>query len=246
MVVTKQSRRAVNGHGHGQIGTIICVGTHSIPTRWLFDRCQQAKACFLHSNRLPLLHRILIRSFLSRMSVRAGASPRRSTFKDDRNGRDTYPLRDSSLLPSSFLKSSRPEHSRMWRYLSRRNQRLLLTLLSLACLVAIYLLCSSGHSPKEIIREVPSQTTNVRLGGAKPHAAVGHPHAAGRPTVTLTHTQIVIVTETAVATTTVIKEITVPAEPVIFVLIMISADSASEGAILLKVCVTHSHRNSMH
>lgn len=185
------------------------------------------------------------------MPVRTGALPRQNIAKDDRHGRDIYPLRDSSLLPSSFLKSSRPEHSRMRRYLSRRTQRLLFALISLASLTVLYLLfASSSHSPKEIIREVheiSSQATNVRLGGAKQHGAVGHPHVAARATVTLTQTHTIFVTERPLATSSAVsKEITMPVEPVVFVLIMISADSASEGAILLKVRMAYSARRDIY
>jgi uncharacterized protein YbjT (DUF2867 family) len=83
---------------------------------------------------------------------------------------------------------------------------------------------------------VPTAVARV----AKAHGATGHPHVAQRinatRTQTVTHTVHVTETATIRETETVMMTVSIPADPVVFVLIMISADSASEGAILIKVC----------
>ncbi|KAF7964716.1 hypothetical protein HWV62_3677 [Athelia sp. TMB] len=67
----------------------------------------------------------------------------------------------------------------------------------------------------------------------KPHNPHGHQHAAARATVT--HTETVFVTHTAMVPAPMTTSVaTHSADPVVFVFIMISVDSASEGAILLK------------
>jgi hypothetical protein len=101
---------------------------------------------------------------------------------------------------------------------------------------AYYLLFHILRGDANFATVVP--TTVARL--AKSHGAARHPHIAQRinatRTQTVTHTVHVTQTTTIRETATVTKTISSPADPVVFVLIMISADSASEGAVLIKVC----------
>jgi uncharacterized protein YbjT (DUF2867 family) len=86
---------------------------------------------------------------------------------------------------------------------------------------AYYLFHISRFSEGEAIFAEVTAVARV----AKAHGAAGHPHVAQRINATATIRE----------TETVMMTISIPADPVVFVLIMISADSASEGAILIKV-----------
>ena len=236
----EQSRR---GYGHKPKESRSC--QFESGTNWAESCFHRYLPCCIPNTNLykppcsPLLPRTLSYTFL-RMPARPGA-PSRQNSKDqhhvnDRLAQDTRNSR-SGLLPP-FV--SRSDRKGTWRSLSRRTQRALMALLSFVSLLLLYFLLYSGkdHSRPVATKEngdIPVHAPAAKFAPPKPHNPHGHQHAAARATVT--HTETVFVTQTAVVpapTTTSVA--TYSADPVVFVFIMISVDSASEGAILLKVC----------
>lgn len=126
--------------------------------------------------------------------------------------------------------------------MSRRTQRNLIALATLASLFLLYFVLLGSRDGVHVVvaqsnANLPVNTKLAEFAAGKPHGSHGRHNAIARATVTHTQTQTVYVTKTA-AIPAPTKALTAQpsTEPVVFVLIMISADSASEGAILLKVC----------
>jgi len=149
----------------------------------------------------------------------------------------TYPSQNSrtSLLPSSYPDGPRIERYRAWHPSHRRARKPVFMIMLFALVGTYYLFFHILQGDANFAAVVP--TTVARL--TKSHGAARH-HVArinATRTQTVTHTMHVTQTTTIRETATVTKTISDPVDPVVFVLIIISADSASEGAVLIKVCL---------
>lgn len=184
------------------------------------------------------------------MPARQG-NPTRQEQHLDRLGMAHDPSRNSrsNLLPPF---PNRSDRRGTWGSLSRRAQRTLIALASLSSLLLMYFVLLGGSDNAHVViaqnnDNLPVNKKLPEFAAGKPHSPHGHHNAIARATVTHTQTQTVYATKTTTVPAPT-KALTAPSstEPVVFVLIMISADSASEGAILLKVSfiLCHAELNS--